>query len=521
MNGTFETFPYADENGIAIPNSSRDMMNIRNIMDTISNANSDNEEEPDSAPIPGNRPSDNTEESQQISLESISESSQKAEQMQAPETEPERQPEHQEKQQFEQQQGQHESSQGRKPEQQSEPAPTPAPVINDGSIIFRHLPDATNIDQTPFANKIDLVADYQDSAIILRSDETYGAASNLIKTVATPAHTNVQHNEEDEFRDGWLVKRHEDVGYATIRLGVAGTIRGIDIDCTGYTQCAPLHASVHGYLRRTDTDWTALVDRVPLIPNSHNFFEIVNNTEVHTHVHFAVSPGGGVARLRCYGDIPKSANMGNMEFNMASSKVGAEIVQKPANIVRGEFPNLIINRKESSHDGWISPRVQGVQTEESEFTIIKLVGKAEIDRIAVDTVHFIGNAPKKVILEGCCITASQEGNNADSDALANAEWKNLIAEKDIFPNSYNTLPCIYNGPITHVRYRPVPNGGVQQILVKGSFFGTRVAIPQSQHKPKHGPHKKRKRIDESEFVNDENDSRRKSSRIKRPVSRYQ
>lgn len=196
MNGTFETFPYADENGIAIPNSSRDMMNIRNIMDTISNANSDNEEEPDSAPIPGNRPSDNTEESQQISLESISESSQKAEQMQAPETEPERQPEHQEKQQFEQQQGQHESSQGRKPEQQSEPAPTPAPVINDGSIIFRHLPDATNIDQTPFANKIDLVADYQGSAIILRSDETYGAASNLIKTVATPAHTNVQHNEE-------------------------------------------------------------------------------------------------------------------------------------------------------------------------------------------------------------------------------------------------------------------------------------------------------------------------------------
>lgn len=65
------------------------------------------------------------------------------------------------------------------------------------------------------------------------------------------------------------------------------------------------------------------------------------------------------------------------------------------------------------------------------------------------------------------------------------------------------------------------DGGVQQILVKGIFFGTRVAIPQSQHKPKHGPHKKRKRIDESECVNDENGSRRKSNRIKRHVSRYQ
>lgn len=118
--------------------------------------------------------------------------------------------------------------------------------------------------------------------------------------------------------------------------------------------------------------------------------------------------------------------MGNMEINMASTKVGAEIVQKPASIVRGEFPNLIINRKASrwvqyytesiwkptfclfySQDGWISPRVRGRQAEETEFTVIKLAGKAEIDRIAVDTVHFIGNAPKKVVLEGCCVAAPQ------------------------------------------------------------------------------------------------------------------
>lgn len=47
------------------------------------------------------------------------------------------------------------------------------------------------------------------------------------------------------------------------------------------------------------------------------------------------------------------------------------------------------------------------------------------------------------------------------------------------------------------------DGGVQQILVKGSFFGTRVALQQPQHKPSLGPHKKRKRNDESRPVNDE------------------
>lgn len=65
------------------------------------------------------------------------------------------------------------------------------------------------------------------------------------------------------------------------------------------------------------------------------------------------------------------------------------------------------------------------------------------------------------------------------------------------------------------------DGGVQQILVKGSFFGTRVALQQPQHKPSLGPHKKRKRNDESGPVNDENDNRRKSSRVRKPVSRYQ
>ncbi|GAN03390.1 allantoicase [Mucor ambiguus] len=575
MNGTLNSFPLSDEaSSVDTPDGSRDMMDIRYIIDT--NANSDNEEDFDSTinignPLPhhsnldnqqsnvsnlvshltngfnlvthlsygsysthhsindsaynaeGNSSNDgdndssnnNTEETQQEnSLESIGLSSQEIEQLllqeqQQQETEPEPVQLEQLAELQGQQERQEESSEDTEPEQQ----PEPTPVEEDLSIRFRHLPNATHVDQTPFAHKIDLIADYQDSTVIMSSDETYGAASNLIKTVATPLRTHFQSNEEDEFRDGWLVKRHEESGYATIRLGVPGTITGIDIDCTGYTQCAPLFASVHGNLRSRITNWTALAERVPLIPNAHNFFEVINNTEVHTHAHFTVTPGGGVARLRCYGDIHQPTSMNSREVNMASSKAGAEIVQKPANIVRGEFPNLIIERKASSQDGWICPRVRNGQAEESEFTVIKLAGEAKIDRIVVDTVHFIGNAPEKVVIEGCCIAASQNGGNVDPGPFASAEWINLIAENGVLPNSYNSLPCIYYGPITHIRYRPVPNGGVSQILVKGSYFSARVALPQPQHMSNLVPLKKRR--------NDENDSRRKSSRVKRPVSRYQ
>lgn len=245
MNGTLNSFIFSDEaNSAGTSNSSRDMMSIRNIMDN-SNANSENKEESGFGANLGNHSTNSsaynvdqnstndadnsssnntTEDAQQESIlsnsfESTSETSQEAEQQQS-----------QEQQQPEQPAEQQESSEGAEPEQQPEPAP--APMEEDLSIKSHHLPYATHVDQTPFAHKIDLVADYQDSVVIMRSDETYGAASNLIKTVAIPPHTNVQPNEEgmqfrwfavidemahvllalDEFKDGWLVKRQEESG---------------------------------------------------------------------------------------------------------------------------------------------------------------------------------------------------------------------------------------------------------------------------------------------------------------------
>lgn len=197
MNGTLNSFPLSDEVSSAGTSSgSRDMMSIRNIMDN-SNANSENEEESDTGAnlvnhstndsaynadqssfndADNSSSNDTTEDTQQEGtlsngLESARETSQEAEQQQP-----------QEQQQ---------------PEQPAEqPEPEPAPIEEDLSIRSRYLPHATHVGQTPFAHKTDLIADYQDSVVIMRSDETYGGASNLIKTVAIPPHTNVQPNEE-------------------------------------------------------------------------------------------------------------------------------------------------------------------------------------------------------------------------------------------------------------------------------------------------------------------------------------
>ncbi|KAI8639835.1 galactose-binding domain-like protein [Parasitella parasitica] len=262
-----------------------------------------------------------------------------------------------------------------------------------------------------------------------------------------------------------------------------------------------------------------------LVANSHNFFEIRNNTFVHSYINITVTPGGGVTRLRCYGDVEPIDAMNRLEFNLASSKLGAEILQQPADIVRGEFPNLILNRKESNQDGWISPRRRIASPGGSEYTIIKLAGESAIDRFIVDTVHFVGNAPQSICLEGCHI-AEQGGTAVTLRRLRNAYWRNLISadqrDNAIFPNTCNVLGCTYNGPITHIRYRPIPDGGVQQIIVKGYIFDSKPEVPQKlpqQPKASLGPHKKRKRNDENQDAQEE--CRRKSSRTKKPVLRFQ
>jgi allantoicase len=54
----------------------------------------------------------------------------------------------------------------------------------------------------------------------------------------------------------------------------------------------------------------------------------------------------------------------------------------------------------NSHDGWITPRDNSIGNRQ-EYTIIKLAHEGTIEGIVIDTKHFIGNAPKSVIVEGC------------------------------------------------------------------------------------------------------------------------
>ena len=104
--------------------------------------------------------------------------------------------------------------------------------------------------------------------------------------------------------DGWETRRRRNGGYdhAIVKLGLAGEIRGVDID-TGF-----LPVTIRRPRRSKpacesapdeSTDWTdGRVD--PLQGDSHHYFEI-DNPARFTHVRLNIFPDGGVARLRIHG----------------------------------------------------------------------------------------------------------------------------------------------------------------------------------------------------------------------------
>lgn len=121
--------------------------------------------------------------------------------------------------------------------------------------------------------------------------------------------------------------------------------------------------------------------------------------------------------------------------------------------------------------------------------------KGIVDRIIVDTKHFIGNAPKSIVIQACSIS---DQTVVDQSILNNAHWVNLVdlnCDQDdpffftLFPNMHHVVPCSYSEPITHIRLQPIPgklkirntysffnpfffslDGGIQQFIVKGKIF---------------------------------------------------
>jgi allantoicase len=166
------------------------------------------------------------------------------------------------------------------------------------------LPDWTRV----FAggDELDLAAAVNGGYVVDSSDRFYGEPRNMLMPYRAA-----------NMGDGWETKRRRGPGHdwTVIRLGIAGTVRRLEIDTGHFKGNYPDSASVdatavpedaHGVsadtASRAIADWKIVLPQTSLQPDHLHAFgaETVRETP-GTHVRLNIFPDGGISRFRVFG----------------------------------------------------------------------------------------------------------------------------------------------------------------------------------------------------------------------------
>ncbi len=162
------------------------------------------------------------------------------------------------------------------------------------------VPDVKRLLEQP--DEIDLAAVGNGGRAIVTSDQFYSEPLNLLMP-----------GRGKDMSDGWETKRRRGPGYdwVVLQLGIAGTIRGVEVDTAHFKGNFPescsleaCHAQMSGAedLRAANLPWKEILPRTKLKANARHVFRgQIRDAGVASHVRFNIYPDGGVSRLRIFG----------------------------------------------------------------------------------------------------------------------------------------------------------------------------------------------------------------------------
>jgi allantoicase len=178
--------------------------------------------------------------------------------------------------------------------------------------------------------------------VLFASDEWFASAWNLLHAHAPEWREGV-FSDFGKWMDGWESRRKRTAGHdwCIVQLGIAGTVRGIEVDTSFFSgnyaprvsvQAAFLPDGVQGPYRdillnwpqrmgvAADAEdfkaaatlgsdqWEEIVPLTPMRPGysdtCRNFLPVASDRPF-THLRLNMYPDGGIARLRVYGDVRK------------------------------------------------------------------------------------------------------------------------------------------------------------------------------------------------------------------------
>ena len=320
----------------------------------------------------------------------------------------------------------------------------------------------------PFHHWIQLEQPRLGTKVTYATDDFFAAKERVIDS-AVPVFIDDKYDDHGKWMDGWESRRKRVEGHdhCVIRLGVPGIIRGFDIDTSFFTGNYPPAASIEACVSDVDEPqdgWVEILPRTDLASDSHHFLS-VDDDNIWTHVRLHIYPDGGIARLRIYGEIKADfSNVDGFVDLVAVENGGRAIACSDEHY--GSMHNLNVpGRGINMGDGWETARRRGPG---NDWVIMALAQPGVIERVEVDTAHFKGNYPDRVLLQAAMF-------DADTAATPDSSlWQSLLAETKLKMDQQHYFESLESlGEVSHIQMSIFPDGGVSRLRLFGRVGGSK------------------------------------------------
>ncbi|ANO52381.1 allantoicase [Woeseia oceani] len=325
--------------------------------------------------------------------------------------------------------------------------------------------------KNPFHQWLPLEHPRLGTRVVYANDEFFAAKERLIEP-APPVFIPDKYDDHGKWMDGWETRRKRGPGhdFCVIRLGIPGVIRGVDIDTSHFTGNYPPAASLDACVSTDDVPddsvkWVPLLPQTPLQGDAHHWHAI-DNDNACTHLRLNIFPDGGIARLRIFGEVqPDWTQVADDEVVdlLAVERGGRALAASDEHF--GSMHNLnVAGRGINMGDGWETARRRGPG---NDWCVLALGHKGIIERVEVDTAHFKGNYPDRVLLQAANVDEASV-NVVDLPEVSKS-WPSLLAESKLHADRQHFFESELAdiGPVSHVRMSIFPDGGVSRLRVYG------------------------------------------------------
>lgn len=211
--------------------------------------------------------------------------------------------------------------------------------------------------------------------------------------------------------------------------------------------------------------WKPVLGRGACGPSQRHAWRVDGDTiGALTHVRLHMYPDGGIARFRLYGHaMPVWPSDANEEVELSAAVMGG-VATSFSDEHFGTANNLLLpGRGKDMGDGWETKRSRGEGHE--DWVIVRLGARGKVTRCLADTMHFRGNFPRSLRIEGL---DAGEGDDHTIDAN-DTRWADVGRVGQCSKDTEHEMR-IMGEIFTHMKIIIVPDGGVKRFRV----FGTRV-----------------------------------------------